>query len=168
VIFGAATLGACADLVLQSNCIQTAAAYECSIACAVEQKERCGNGTDDKPDENTRPDNCHDDDGHGDIRAHGHSNSHTHAQDNGHTDTAHEHMHDKSGQHLDEACNTHLMPPWRSMPHTLNLLDVFAAASSNESVKLTSVIHPHLLWLLHLPPLTALLMSTTSRQESSV
>ncbi|KAL6240912.1 hypothetical protein RBB50_012171 [Rhinocladiella similis] len=86
------------------NCIKTAAAIECSMACANQQVE-CSSDTDShKLDEKTtHHDGCDHTHGHPHSCAHGPK-----ASKHVHIGAAHEHTHGEDGTHLDEPCNVHL------------------------------------------------------------
>ncbi|KAK5311201.1 hypothetical protein LTR93_011801 [Exophiala xenobiotica] len=98
------------------NCVKTAAAIECSVACADEQDECTSVADSHELDEKPPHDDCCDHDHDHDPadhdlahHEHGHHN-HGGPQTSGHVhiSAAHEHAHGKYGEHLDEPCNAHL------------------------------------------------------------
>ncbi|OAP57657.1 copper-translocating P-type ATPase [Fonsecaea erecta] len=89
---------------MKENCIKTAAAIECSMACA-NQQDCASVASDHASDEKTTHHDTCDHEDHGHHR--GHAEESTASKDI-HVSSAHEHVHGEDGTHPDEPCNVHL------------------------------------------------------------
>lgn len=105
---------------MAENCIKTAAAIECYIACANEQGERVSVADSHELDERYPHDDCCDND-HDKAQEEDHVHGpvdhdltyyqHRHRpemSEHVRSRAAHEHAHERYGKHLDEPCNAHL------------------------------------------------------------